>query len=168
MRRESGTARLEQAGRSLSPGAGGADARSGKFRSTGPVEPRRTSRCVHTLGARESGTGAARGGGGGLSCGLGGADARAASADGAATENNLGAGAPDPRGARGRAGRRALEEAVAAFHAALEERTTSELGPLDWGGELGNQGVALMLIADRTRNDPSVGEAAGRQIETAY
>ena len=41
------------------------------------------------------------------------------------------------------------------------------MGPARLGGELGNQGVALMLIADRT-NDVVVAETAVRQIETAY
>ena len=59
-----------------------------------------------------------------------------------------------------------LEEAVAAYRAALEERTRERV-PLAWAASLGNQGVALMLIADRT-SDPVVGDAAVRQIETAY
>jgi hypothetical protein len=59
-----------------------------------------------------------------------------------------------------------LEEAVAAYRAALEERTRERV-PLDWAAGLGNQGVTLMLIADRS-NDLVVGETAMRQIETAY
>ena len=58
-----------------------------------------------------------------------------------------------------------LEQAVAAHRAALEE-WTRERDPLDWAASLGNQGVALMLIADRT-NDVVVAETAVRQIETA-
>ena len=50
--------------------------------------------------------------------------------------------------------------------AALEERTRERV-PLDWADSLGNQGVALVLIADRT-NDVVVAETAVRQIETAY
>ena len=58
-----------------------------------------------------------------------------------------------------------LEEAVAAYRAALEELTRERV-PLQWAASLGNQGVALMLIADRT-NDVVVAETAVRQIETA-
>jgi len=59
-----------------------------------------------------------------------------------------------------------LEEAVAAYRAALEEWTRERV-PLNWAASFGNQGVALMLIADRT-NDASVAETAVQQIETAY
>ena len=41
-----------------------------------------------------------------------------------------------------------LEEAVAAFRAALEERTRDRV-PLDWAASTGNQGIALMLLAKR-------------------
>ena len=59
-----------------------------------------------------------------------------------------------------------LEEAVAAYRAALEERTRERV-PLDWATSFGNQGVALMLIADRT-NDAASAETAVAQIEAAY
>ena len=59
-----------------------------------------------------------------------------------------------------------LEEAVGAYRAALEERTRERVA-LDWAASLGNQGVALMLIAERT-DDLVVAETAVRQIETAY
>ena len=59
-----------------------------------------------------------------------------------------------------------LEEAVAAYRAALEERRRERV-PLDWAASFGGQGVALMLIADRT-NDGAVAETAAAQIETAY
>ena len=58
-----------------------------------------------------------------------------------------------------------LEEAVAAYREALEERTRERV-PLDWAASLGNQGVAMMLIADRT-NDRALAETAAQQIETA-
>ena len=58
-----------------------------------------------------------------------------------------------------------LEEAVAAYRAALEERTRDRV-PLDWAESFGNQGVAMMLIADRT-NDGALAETAVRQIEAA-
>lgn len=38
--------------------------------------------------------------------------------------------------------------------------------PLDWAGSLGNQGLALALIADRT-NDGALAETAFQQIQTA-
>ena len=53
-----------------------------------------------------------------------------------------------------------------AYRAALEERTRERV-PLQWATTFGNQGVALMLIADRS-NDLVVGETAVRQIGTAY
>jgi hypothetical protein len=50
--------------------------------------------------------------------------------------------------------------------AALEEYTRERV-PLDWAASLGNQGVTLTLIADRT-NYLVVAETGVRQIETAY
>jgi hypothetical protein len=44
---------------------------------------------------------------------------------------------------------------------------TRERVPLRWAHSLGNQGVALVSIADR-KNDAVAAEAALRQIETAY
>jgi hypothetical protein len=55
---------------------------------------------------------------------------------------------------------------VAAYRAALEEWMRERV-PLDWAAGFGNQGVALMLIADRN-NDALGAEAALRQIEMAY
>jgi hypothetical protein len=59
-----------------------------------------------------------------------------------------------------------LEQAVVAFRAALEELTRERV-PLQWAASFGNQGIALMLIADRN-NDAAGAGAALRQIETAY
>ena len=59
-----------------------------------------------------------------------------------------------------------LEEAVAAYLAALEERTRERV-PLGWATTTGNQGVAMMQIADRT-NDAAMAETAVAQIESAY
>ena len=50
-----------------------------------------------------------------------------------------------------------LEEAVAAYRAALEEYTPERV-PLDWAGSFGNQGVAMMLIADRTDGRRACGD----------
>jgi hypothetical protein len=59
-----------------------------------------------------------------------------------------------------------LEEAVAAYRAALEE-TTRERVPLDWATSTGNQGLALRELADR-RADLALGERALAQIEAAF
>jgi hypothetical protein len=44
-----------------------------------------------------------------------------------------------------------LEEAVAAFRDALQEQTGARV-PLDWAATTGNQGFALMLLAERRRD----------------
>ena len=59
-----------------------------------------------------------------------------------------------------------LKYAVAAYSAALEELTRDRV-PLEWAASVGNQGVAMMLIADRT-NDGALVETAWEQIQTAY
>jgi hypothetical protein len=59
-----------------------------------------------------------------------------------------------------------LEEAVAAYRAALQEWTRERV-PVDWAASLGNQGIAMMLIADRT-NDGALSATAFQQIETAF
>jgi hypothetical protein len=59
-----------------------------------------------------------------------------------------------------------LEEAVAAYRAALEERTRERV-PLDWAATFGNQGLAMMVIADRT-NDGALAETAVTQVAVAY
>jgi hypothetical protein len=78
--------------------------------------------------------------------------------------NNLG-NALEALGER-ESGTARLDEAVEAFRAALEERTREQV-PLAWARSLGNEGVALKLIADRSI-DLVVAETAVRQIETAY
>jgi hypothetical protein len=86
----------------------------------------------------------------------------------AMTQNNLGA-ALQTLGERESGTARLeqrLEEAVAVYRAALEERTRERV-PLQWAASFGNLGIALMLIADRN-NDPVIAEAALRQIETAH
>jgi tetratricopeptide (TPR) repeat protein len=59
-----------------------------------------------------------------------------------------------------------LEEAVAAYGAALQERTR-ERDPPQWAGSLGGQGLAMILIADRTK-DSAMAKAAVQQIRTAF
>jgi hypothetical protein len=55
---------------------------------------------------------------------------------------------------------------VAAYRAALEERARERM-PLQWAASTGNQGVAMMVIADRT-DDAALAETAVQQIEAAY
>jgi tetratricopeptide (TPR) repeat protein len=59
-----------------------------------------------------------------------------------------------------------LEEAVAAFRDALQEFTRARV-PLDWAKSTGNQGFALMLLAER-RRDATMAKLAVRQIEAAF
>ena len=59
-----------------------------------------------------------------------------------------------------------LQEAVAAYHAALEERTRERV-PLNWAMSFGNQGVAMMRLAERTK-DAAMAKAAVAQISAAY
>ena len=127
-------------GRGLSRGAGG-DGRASGFRSTG--RRRRTISAMRSASARRAGErdGAARGGGRGLSRGAGGTDARAGAA-------RLGGDAEQSRHCALRAlgeresGTARLEEAVAAYRAALEEWTRERV-PLDWAMTQNNLGNAL-------------------------
>jgi hypothetical protein len=80
------------------------------------------------------------------------------------TQNNLG-NALKVLGER-ESGTASLEAAVQAFRAALEEWTRERV-PLAWAATTGNQGVAMMVIADRT-NDVALADAAVLQIEAAY
>jgi dTDP-4-amino-4,6-dideoxygalactose transaminase len=59
-----------------------------------------------------------------------------------------------------------LEEAVAAYRAALEERTRARV-PLDWATSTGNQGVALRVLAER-RRDLAMAKRAHAQINAAF
>jgi hypothetical protein len=80
------------------------------------------------------------------------------------TQNNLG-NALATLGER-ESGTARLDEAVKAYRAALEELTRERV-PLQWAATFGNQGVAVMQIADRT-NDAVMAENAAAQIESAY
>lgn len=62
-------------------------------------------------------------------------------------------------------GTRRLEEAISAFRAALVIRIREKV-PLQWAESFGGEGVALMLIADRT-NDPAAAAASLSQIQAA-
>ena len=95
---------------------------------------------LRALGRTGERHGAAGGGGRGLSCRAGGADPRAGAA-------RLGDDAEQPRHRAYELGEREsgtarLEEAVAAYRAALEERTRERV-PLDWAGTQNNLGSAL-------------------------
>jgi hypothetical protein len=80
------------------------------------------------------------------------------------TQNNLGAalqtlGGPESGTAR-------LEEAVAAYRAALEERTRDRV-PLQWATSTGNLGLTLRVLAER-RGDFAMAEQALAQITAAF
>src|SRR5215471_1608949 len=59
-----------------------------------------------------------------------------------------------------------LEETVAAYRDALKERTRERV-PLQWAASLGNEGVAMILLAERTKN-ATMAETAYQQIEVAW
>ena len=59
-----------------------------------------------------------------------------------------------------------LTEAVAAYREVLQE-LTRELVPLDWARGSGNQGVAMVVLAER-RGDAKMAKLAVRQIEAAF
>jgi hypothetical protein len=52
-------------------------------------------------------------------------------------------------------------------HALSRTAPTRERVPLDWASSLGNQGVALMVLADR-RKDVAMAKNALSQINTAF
>jgi hypothetical protein len=79
------------------------------------------------------------------------------------TQNNLGA-ALMSLGQR-ESGTAKLEEAVAAYREALTE-LTRERGPLRWAASLANEGLGLMLLAER-RGDLDMATTALDQITTA-
>src|SRR6516164_5734916 len=81
----------------------------------------------------------------------------------AKTQSNLGA-ALHSLGER-ESGTTNLEAAVVAHREALTERTRDR-APLDWATSFGNEGVALMLLAER-RGDTAMAETAVSQINTA-
>ena len=145
-------------GRRLSRGAEGMDARARAARLGDDAEQPR-QRAVEARRARER-HGAAGGGGRRLSRGAGGEDARARAAHWATTQNNLGT-------ALGRSGEREsgtarLEEAVAAYRAALKERTRERV-PLDWATTQNNLGNALSS-ARRARERHGAAGGGGRRL----
>ena len=59
-----------------------------------------------------------------------------------------------------------LEEALVAYREALKEYTRERV-PLDWAEGFGNEGVALILLAER-RGDAAMAETALSQIDRAF
>ena len=59
-----------------------------------------------------------------------------------------------------------LEQAVTAYREALKEWTLERM-PLRWAFSFGNEGVALMLLAER-RGDAAMAETALGQINVAF
>ncbi len=151
--RESGTARLEEAVAAYRA------ALEECTRERVPLDWAMTQmnlgNALRTLGERESGQ-PARGGGRGLPGGAGGMHPRARAA-------RMGHDAEEPR-YRARDARRArertarLEEAVAAFRAALEERTR-ERGAARLGSDADNLGNALWTLGERESGTARLEEA---------
>jgi hypothetical protein len=73
---------------------------------------------------------------------------------------------PGPRPKTAAAPKARLTEAVAAFREALQENTCAQ-EPREWAGTTGNQGVALMMLAER-RRDAEMAKLAIQQIEAAF
>jgi hypothetical protein len=59
-----------------------------------------------------------------------------------------------------------LEEAVTAYREARKEWTRERV-PLQWARSFGNEGIALMLLAER-RGDAGMAETALSQINEAF
>jgi dTDP-4-amino-4,6-dideoxygalactose transaminase len=59
-----------------------------------------------------------------------------------------------------------LTEAVAAFREALQENTRVRV-PLEWAKSSGNQGVAMVVLAER-RGDAKMAKLAVQQIEAVF
>ena len=91
--------------------------------------------------------------------------ASARDADESGDAGNLLGTALSTLGAR-ESGTARLEAAVAAYRAALAERTRERV-PLNWATSFGNEGVALKELADQ-RGDRGMAETALRQITTAF
>ena len=153
--RESGTARLEEAVAAYRAALEERTPRAGAARLGDDAEQSRQCAC-EARGAGER-DGAAGGGGRGLSRGAEGTDARAGAA-------RLGDDAEQPRQrALERSGEREsgtarLEEAVAAYRAALEERTRERV-PLDWAMTQNNLGNALWTLGERESGTARLEEA---------
>jgi tetratricopeptide (TPR) repeat protein len=84
--------------------------------------------------------------------------------DWAMTQMNLG-NALSRLGAR-ESGTARLEEAVAAYRAALEERTRERV-PLDWAGTQANLGTALQALGERIHDRAKL-EEARKAISAAF
>jgi hypothetical protein len=60
-----------------------------------------------------------------------------------------------------------LQELSEAMRLGCQAKLSRQRAPLDWAKSLGNQGGAMILLAERTRN-ATTAETACRQIEYAY
>ena len=142
-RRESGTARLEEAVAAYRA------ALEERTRDRVPLDWAQTQKTSAPRSGRWASARAGRragGGGGGLSRGAGGEDARSGAA-------RLGDDTDEPRHRARMLGEREngtarLEEAVAAYRAALEERTRQRV-PLEWAMTQKNLGTALLVLGGR-------------------
>ena len=152
--RESGTARLEEAVAAYRTALEGIHPRA-RPAPVGHDPEQPGQRAFEARGARERHGAPGRGG-----CGLPrrprGTDPRARPARLGATQNNLG-NALSRLGER-ESGTARLEEAVAAYRAALEERTRERV-PLDWAATQNNLGNALSTLGERTGDDAKLKEA---------
>ena len=152
--RESGTARLEEA---VAAYRAALEERTRERRAArlgdDPEEPRRRAREARGAGERH---GAAGGGGGGLSRRAGGATRERVPLDWARTQMNLGV-ALQRLGER-ESGTARLEEAVAAYRAALDEMTRERV-PLDWAGTQMNLGSAPAALGERESGTARLEEA---------
>ena len=110
-----------------------------------------------TLGRARERDGAAGGGGRGLSRGAGGKDARARAARLGDDAEQSRQRASERSGER-ESGTARLEEAVAAYRAALEERTRERV-PLDWAMTQNNLGNALQTLGERESGTARLEEA---------
>ena len=141
-------------GRGLPRGAAGVHARAGAAGlGDDPEQPRQRAAGAGRARGRH---GAAGGGGRGLPRGAAGAHAERVPLDWAATQNNLGA-ALQRLGER-EAGTERLEEAVAAYRAALLEYTQERV-PLDWATIQNNLGAALRALGEREADTGRLEEA---------
>ncbi|QLP98789.1 MAG: tetratricopeptide repeat protein [Rhodoblastus sp.] len=140
--------------RGLSRRAGGAHARARPARLGDDADqsrqcafaPWRTRKLKRASGAGRRG----------LSRRAGGGQARARPLDWAMTQNNLGA-ALQTIGARESSNER-LEQAVAAYSAALEERTRERV-PLEWAMTQNNLGAALRALGERESSNERLEQA---------
>jgi tetratricopeptide (TPR) repeat protein len=160
-RRESGTARLEEAVAAFRA------ALEERTRERVPLDWAMTQmnlgNALGRLGERESGTARLEEAVAAFRAALEEATRERVPLQWARTQTNLG-NALGTLGER-ESGTARLEDAVAAHRAALEERTRERV-PLDWATATGNHGLALLRLAERT-SDSAMARRAVNQIAEA-